>query len=162
MQSSSTQTFVGRAPNEGDQIWTVGFLAVRKVAAEQTGGLLEVAEFIFPGGYSPPWHLHHETAESFYVLEGEIRFQCADDVQRHGPGGFVYMPPGVPHSFYVESEGGARALHTGSPGGLWDFHAEVGRPAPELALPPQEPMDIEGLMAAAERHGIDILGPPLS
>jgi uncharacterized RmlC-like cupin family protein len=71
-----------------------------------------VAEFIFPAGFSPPWHLHHNTAESFYVLEGEIRFQCADDVQRHGPGGFVDLPPGVPHSFYVESENGARALHT--------------------------------------------------
>jgi hypothetical protein len=70
------------------------------------------------------------------------------------------MPAGVPHCFYVESEGGARALHTGSPGGLWDFHAAAGHQAPSYELPPAEPMDIAALTELAAQHGTEILGPP--
>jgi quercetin dioxygenase-like cupin family protein len=154
--------FVALAAPDGEAIWTVGFLAVRKLAAEHTDGRLELAEFIFPAGFSPPWHVHHTTAETFYVLEGEIRFQCADAVQRLGPGGFVNLPAGVPHSFYVESKAGARALHTASPGGLWDFHAEAGRPAESLTIPPAEPIDPERVGAIASRHALEILGPPLA
>jgi hypothetical protein len=66
------------------------------------------------------------------------------------------------HSFYVESEDGARVLHTGSPGGLWDFHAAAGRPASSHTLPPVEPMDVERLTALASQHELEILGPPLS
>src|SRR5215470_937941 len=156
MQTPTASPFRSLASDEGDPIWTVGFLAVRKIGAEETDGRLEVAEFIFPGGYSPPWHVHHTTAESFYVLSGEIRFHYGDRVERHGPGGFVHLPAGVPHGFYVESPDGARALHTGSPTGLWDFHTEVGRPAPQLTLPPAEPLDPERLGAIAAQHGIDI------
>jgi quercetin dioxygenase-like cupin family protein len=162
MRTDAPPRFIGLSAQDGEAIWTVGFLAVRKLAAEDTDGQLEVAEFIFPAGYSPPWHVHHKTAECFYVLSGVIRFQCGDVVERHGPGGFVHLPAGVPHSFYVESEDGARVLHTGSPGGLWDFHAAAGRPAPALTLPPSEPMDIERLNALAAEHALDILGPPLS
>jgi quercetin dioxygenase-like cupin family protein len=150
------------AATEGDAIWTFNFLAVRKLAAADTGGRLEVAEFVFPAGFSPPWHVHHETDESFYVLAGEIRFQCGDQLQRVGPGGFVSLPARVPHSFYVESDGGARTLHTGSPGGLWDFHAEIGRPADYHAVPEPEPIDAARVDAIAARHGIEILGPPLT
>jgi len=150
------------AAKEGDAIWTFNFLAVRKLAAEDTDGRLEVAEFIFGAGFSPPWHVHYETAESFYVLEGEIRFQCGDEVQRVGHGGFVSLPARVPHSFYVESAGGARVLHTGSPGGLWDFHAEMGRPAEYYGMPEPEAIDPAHAAAVAARHGLEILGPPLS
>jgi quercetin dioxygenase-like cupin family protein len=158
----ASHRFVSLSAHEGDAIWTVGFLAVRKLGAAATDGLLEVAEFIFPAGYSPPWHLHRDTAECFYVLSGTIRFHCGDTVERHGPGGFVHLPAGVPHGFYVESEDGARALHTGSPTGLWDFHAAVGRPAPSLTLPAREPLDPERLAAVAAEHAIEILGPPLA
>jgi quercetin dioxygenase-like cupin family protein len=156
------QRYHALAAKEGDAIWTFNFLAVRKLAAEDTDGRLEVAEFVFPAGFSPPWHVHYETDESFYVLEGELRFQSADEVQRVGPGGFVSLPARVPHSFYVESEGGARVLHTGSPGGLWYFHAEVGRSAVYYGIPEPEPIDPARVDAIAARHGLEILGPPLS
>src|SRR5687768_3904000 len=94
-------SFHALSREQGDAIWTFNFLAVRKLGAEQTDGRLEIAEFVLPAGFSPPWHVHHDTDETFYVLEGEIRFQCADEVRHLGPGGFVNLPAGIPHSFFV-------------------------------------------------------------
>jgi hypothetical protein len=53
-------------------------------------------------------------------------------------------------------------LHTGSPTGLWDFHAECGRPAEYYGIPEPEAIDPARVAAIAARHGVEILGPPLS
>ncbi len=141
-----------------EAIWTFNSLMIRRHASEQ----LEICEFFLPAGFSPPWHVHREATEVFYVLEGEIRFQAGDDVELVGPGGLISLPVGVPHSFYVESDG-ARALHTANPGVLWDFHAACGRPADDAtALPPAEEIDVARVLEVAARHEVEILGPPLS
>jgi hypothetical protein len=41
------------------------------------------------------------------------------------------------------------------------FFRAAGEPAAELVLPPERPLDIERIAAAAERTGaVKILGPP--
>ena len=52
-----------------------------------------------PGGPAAPEHVHHEHAESFYVLEGELTFMAGGRELRAAAGSWVQVPPGVPHTF---------------------------------------------------------------
>jgi hypothetical protein len=40
------------------------------------------------------------------------------------------------------------------------FAADVGEPAAAPGLPPPAPPDVERLLAAADRYGVEILPPP--
>jgi quercetin dioxygenase-like cupin family protein len=46
-------------------------------------------------------HVHREHTDSFYVLEGELTVELGPDAERLalGAGGFVAIPPSVPHGF---------------------------------------------------------------
>ena len=72
-----------------------------------------------PGDSGPPPHVHHEHADAFYVLEGELGFVLGPDLQRVdvGAGGFVAAPPDVVHTFTNESGSEARFLNFHAPDG---------------------------------------------
>jgi mannose-6-phosphate isomerase-like protein (cupin superfamily) len=46
-----------------------------------------------------PLHVHHTDDEAWYVLEGSLRFQIADDIFELGPGGAALAPQGTPHAY---------------------------------------------------------------
>ena len=103
-----------------------------------------------------------EEQETFYVLEGEAVFHLDGSERALGPGSFVSVPAGVPHAYLVTSEV-ARALVLITPGGgaMEAFFRDAAEPASEGTLPPQGPLDIERIGAAAARTGaVEILGPP--
>jgi len=77
-------------------------------------------------------------------------------------GGFVSVPPGVPHAYLVTSDiARTLVLLTPGTGAMESFFRAAGEPAAELVLPPERPLDIERIAAAAERTGaVKILGPP--
>ena len=60
--------------------------------------------------FGAPFHYHEELIESFYVLSGEIWFRVGDDEVALGPGGFAFVPAGVPHSFANRTDEPARML----------------------------------------------------
>jgi hypothetical protein len=75
-------------------------------------------------------------------------------------GEFALAPHGVPHTYRVESEAGARWLVLSSTGDFDRFVAAYGVPAPERRLPdPTEP-DLDRLAELAAEHDIELLGPP--
>ena len=94
------------------------------------------------------------------VIEGEARFVRGDDEVVLGPGGFIRIPPSVPHSFETLGDEPSRILDIVTPAGLWDFFAEAGEPARELRLPDriEIPPNLPELVA---RAGGAVLGPPL-
>ena len=57
-------------------------------------------------------HVHHEHTDAFYVLEGELTFEIGPDRQTAivRSGGFVAVPPNVPHAFSHDSDRPARWL----------------------------------------------------
>src|SRR5262245_53898849 len=95
-------------------------------------------------------------------MSGDVRVRHGDDIFEASLGSLVYGPRGVPHSFTVDSEE-ARLLLFFSPGGAEAFFREGGKPAPSLSIPPEveEFIDREALMAIAEKHGQQLVGPPL-
>jgi hypothetical protein len=74
---------------------------------------------------------------------------------------FANMPVGTPHSFKNESNKPAKMLASVAPAGLEKMFMEIGVPLAEgatTALPPTRE-DIEKLLAAAPKYGIEILLP---
>jgi mannose-6-phosphate isomerase-like protein (cupin superfamily) len=69
-------------------------------------------------GAGPPLHLHRTFEDSFFVLEGVLTVQLADDVVELGPGDFATAPPGVPHSLTNAhaGQGACRAVNLLTPG----------------------------------------------
>jgi hypothetical protein len=69
-------------------------------------------------------------------------------------------PAGLAHTYLVTSEV-ARSLILVTPGSgaMEQFFRQAGEPVPELVLPEAGPLDIDRIVAAAERTGaVEILG----
>ena len=159
-------TGTGRAtvlgPGEGEGLWfNNDLLTIKATGATTDGGFLLIEEHARQGKVTP-LHTHPEEAETFYVLEGEAVFHVDGEERSLGAGGFASVPRGVPHAYLVKSEE-ARILIVVTPGSgaLEAFLRDAGEPATDQTLPPEGPLDIERIGAAAERTGaVKILGPP--
>ena len=44
-------------------------------------------------------HIHHDSDEIAYVLDGEVTFKIGDQITVGGPGTCAFMPRGVPHAW---------------------------------------------------------------
>jgi mannose-6-phosphate isomerase-like protein (cupin superfamily) len=142
---------------QGDAIWFLGTRMTVKAGSEATGGALTLIDCECPAGFTAPPHVHMVEDEAFYILEGEIEVTCDTTRWTVEPGGFVFLPKGLPHRFEVSSDGPARFLQLTTPAQFERFAADTGSRATRPGLPaPSEP-DIERLLAAAARHDIRIL-----
>jgi quercetin dioxygenase-like cupin family protein len=146
----------------GETVWFLQNRMTVKATAESTGGAFGLVESWIAPGASPPLHIHHREDESFFVLEGEVRFRYGDEEVRGGPGTFVFLPRDVPHTFIVESDTPAHVLTLLTPGGGERFFLDGGRTPEGPGLPPPGPPDVEKLKALGPVYANEIVGPPLT
>lgn len=154
------QTIIKQA-GEGRTIAVVGDVYRFLATGEDTNGKYAFWEAIVPPGGGPPPHVHSREEEGFYILEGEITFTIDGKRVVATAGMFANMPVGTPHSFKNESGKSARMLISVAPAGLEKMFFEVGVPVPQgatTAAPPTKE-EIERLLAAAPRYGIEIRLP---
>ena len=78
------------------------------------------ARVVGPGD-GPPLHTHEAQDESWYVLEGELRFKLGDTMQAAPAGSFVFVPRGTVHAFQNVGPGPARILVIFTPAGMEPF-----------------------------------------
>jgi quercetin dioxygenase-like cupin family protein len=149
------------APGDGAAVWHLGMLLTFKATTEATGGRCWIKELDAPRDAATPRHVHSREDEAFYVLDGVVSLYLGDDVLRASAGTFAWGPRSLPHAFRVESET-AKMLVIGTPGGFDRFFFDTGTPATRRTLPPQPtaPPALDAIVAAARRHGVDIIGPP--
>jgi mannose-6-phosphate isomerase-like protein (cupin superfamily) len=146
-------------PAEGQAWWFLGNLVTVKAAGAQTRGRLTAVEFLNPPRFAPPLHRHLEEDEFFYVLSGTARISCGGEDFTAGPGAFVMLPVGLPHTFIVGPDQPWRVLQLTTPAGFEDYVAQLGEPARERRLPDPAPFDPAAL-GHASRYPVEILGPP--
>jgi quercetin dioxygenase-like cupin family protein len=161
-EKTRTADPIARPPGEGEALWFNNDLLTFKATGGETAGGLVVLEELARQGKVTPLHTHPRETESFYLLEGEARFHVDGDEVSVGAGGFVSIPPGVPHAYLVASET-ARTLILIAPGSgaMEAFFREAGDPAPERVLPAEGPLDLDRIAAAAGRTGaVELVGPP--
>jgi quercetin dioxygenase-like cupin family protein len=129
---------------------------VFKVTGDDTGGAFDyfVVEVAPHGG--PPLHVHHAQEESLHVLSGRFKVRVGDDEQILELGGFAFMPSGLPHAFLNLTDEPAEVVVVYTPGGGHRFYEELG-PLTRDGTP-----DRAEVAACFERHGMTLLGPPLS
>jgi len=148
-----------------ERLWFLNNLVTVRVRHDQGEDGISVLESLAPHGSSPPLHVHRTEDELFHVLEGELRVRADDAEIRIGSGESLLAPKGVPHTYRVESLDGARWLVVTTSGDFERFVRELSRQAerPELPSPPGPPTaeQQDALAAAAPRHGIELVGPPL-
>jgi quercetin dioxygenase-like cupin family protein len=145
---------VAVAPGKGASIQgPVGGPLEFKVRGDQTGGSLTALENVIPPGEGPPLHVHANEDESWYLIEGDLRFKLGDEVHHAPEGSFVFVPRGVPHNFHNAGDAPARILVMFTPSGMEAFFERFA----ELDAP--EPAAFKNIGAGV---GMDVLGPPLA
>ena len=141
-------------PGEGMRIeGPVGGPLAFKVRGEQTNGALTALENVIPPGQGPPLHTHANEDESWYVIDGELRFRLDRDVQLAPAGSFVFVPRGTPHCFQNVADAPARILVMFTPAGMerfFDRFAALSAPDPEAFRSIGAPL------------GMEVVGPPLA
>jgi quercetin dioxygenase-like cupin family protein len=146
-----------RKSHEGRTIAVVGDIYRFLATGEDTAGKYAMFESTLSPGGGPPPHTHSREEESFYVLEGTVTFQVGDKKWTATAGDFANVPIGCLHCFKNETDKSARMLVTVTPAGLDQMFLETGVPvAPGESPPPPSAAEIERLLAAAPKYGIEI------
>jgi quercetin dioxygenase-like cupin family protein len=150
-----------RTADHGRTVAVVGDVYRFLATGADTGGAYALWEATVPPGGGPPPHVHSREQEGFYVLDGEITFTVGRERIVATAGTFANMPAGVPHSFRNESDRTARMLISVVPAGLEGMFFEVGVTLADGATTasPPTPDEVERLLAAAPRYGIELLPP---
>ena len=155
--TTSTVPSVVLAKGEGLRLQSgPGRDLIFKVTGEDTAGALDyfIVEVAPRGG--PPLHVHHVQEETIHVLKGSFKVRIGDEIFRLDEGGFAYLPSKVPHAFLNLTDQPAEIIVVYTPGGGQKFYAELG-PATRQGTP-----DRAVVAAIFEKHGMSLLGPPLS
>jgi quercetin dioxygenase-like cupin family protein len=147
------------ADRGGESLWFDGGLLTFKVTGAHTAGALLLLEVLQPEGKTPPVHVHPEADETFYVLDGELLVHIDGTEHSARKGGVLVVPRATPHTFVVTSQT-ARILLAFTPASavMEDFVRRASQPAADPTLTARPP-DSERYQAAAERSGLEVVGP---
>jgi mannose-6-phosphate isomerase-like protein (cupin superfamily) len=103
-----------------------------------------------PGERGPDPHVHREHTDSFYVLDGELKFAVGPEGEpiRIPAGGFLAVPPKVVHSFANETSMEARFLNFHTPDGGFAAYMRGRRDGLDVAFDSFDPPRDGGRPAA--------------
>ncbi len=128
-----------------------------KLSGGDTDRAYAMMEDITEPQAGPPLHRHNREDESFYVLEGHYRFAVDGQEIKAGPGTFVHAPRGTVHTFQNIGQTAGRLPVTVQPAGLEVFLADLSAATAGMTEP-----DMEVIIPVFEKHGLELLGPPLA
>ena len=115
---------VVRRPGEGKQVTLAEKPMTFLVTGEDTKHT-SMFDWTLPAGFSTGLHVHRVQEETFYVLEGECRWQVGEEIIIATPGTYLFIPPGVPHNIANASDKPARMIMTVSPPGHEHYFEEL-------------------------------------
>jgi len=151
----------GGGEHTGGAWWFLDTLVVAHRFATETGPV--VLEVTLPAGASPPLHVHQDGDDSWYVLDGQMVVRCGGREWLAGPGHWVSLPRGVPHSFRVVGARTARVLTVLADDSFLRLVRELGEPAGAAGLPEATGgPGMEVLSRAMAAHDITTVGPSIS
>ena len=138
-------------PAKEGKLVSMGGIGVKfKISGDETNRAFSIVEHpVQPRTLVPP-HLHHDTDEYSYVVEGQFGARIGDEILLAGPGEYILKPRGIPHTFWNPTDKVARLVEIISPAGFEKFFAEAG----DLFL--KGPPALEQVKALAARYDTSI------
>ena len=98
-----------------------------KIRGDETRQAFSIVEHpLQPRTLVPP-HLHHDTDEYSYVVEGQFGARIGDEILLANPGDYILKPRNIPHTFWNPTDKLARLVEIISPAGFEKFFMEAGR-----------------------------------
>jgi mannose-6-phosphate isomerase-like protein (cupin superfamily) len=143
------------APGEGGRGQMPGESFTVKASGETTNGLLAFAEGQFAARHGTFLHRHMNSAEAFWVLEGNFLIDIEDRAQELGPGGFALVPPGSAHRITNVGDSPGKVIGLYAPAGPEAGFRAVRERAAELGTIPSE----EEVTAILASRDIIRIGP---
>jgi quercetin dioxygenase-like cupin family protein len=147
-----TQVIQYTAAGEGAELQAPDAVLTVKIDAEHTDGAYELFQVDAPRGPTTPLH-RTGWAKAYYMLQGRMIVQIADEGYDVGPGSSVTIPAGALHTFTVLSPS-ATFLVVSLTGAMSRFHSDLeatvrGRPMEDAAA------DIQQVLS---RHDVGVVG----
>jgi quercetin dioxygenase-like cupin family protein len=152
-----------RAADTGPAYWGPGDIYTFLATGEETNGEYFVMEGLVPPNAGPPPHIHHDAAETFYIVDGQVEVKLGDKVHQAKAGDFVHISKGTPHAFFNRSRAPAKMVLTFVPAGIEKFFEEAFKRATDRhgTPPPITEEFIRHLLGTAQRYdSIQFLPPP--
>ncbi|WP_406415582.1 cupin domain-containing protein [Streptomyces sp. NBC_00873] len=142
-------------------------------ATKEQGSSVSIFEVVVPPGFDVGAHVHNDSQEFFYVLEGELQLLAFEPAKRtenswHDwestdgdrvvsatEGACMFVPPGTPHAFRNASNEPARMLFQCYPSPYHEYYFE------EIAEIWQAggPVDAEAVEQMRRRYDVHQLTP---
>jgi quercetin dioxygenase-like cupin family protein len=116
-----------KIPLSEGKLVSMGGVGVKfKISGDETRNAFSIVEHpVEPKTLVPP-HVHHDTDEYSYVVEGQFGARIGDEIILADKGDYVLKPRGIPHTFWNPTDKPARLLEIISPAGFEKFFAEAG------------------------------------
>ena len=144
------------ARGDGRPVHVLGTDLTIKISSRDTNGAFAVFEGFTLPLQGPPLHRHRDQDEWWYIVEGEYRFEVDGEEIYASAGDTVFAPRGSIHTFQNIGDEVGRTIGTSVPGGLDVFFEDLEQAVPRGAAP-----DMAKLLPIFEKHGQELLGPPL-
>jgi quercetin dioxygenase-like cupin family protein len=143
-------------PGQGP-VWNMapGRSAALKLLGRETADSVMMFEEVAPRGTVTPMHLHHDSDEVTYVLNGEFTVKIGDEVTVGGPGTCVFMPRGVPHAWKNTGPDTGRLLFIYTPARAGKFFEDMS--GMQRALSSINDDEIATLL---QSYHWEVVGPP--
>jgi mannose-6-phosphate isomerase-like protein (cupin superfamily) len=121
-------------PGEGERLEMGPTSLLLRAVGEDTADTFFLTESTIAAGFpGPPLHTHERIHDMFFVLDGTVTFRVDDDEIEAGPGTFVCVQPGTPHTFANRSDSPARMLNFNTPAGFEAYMRELAAAGAEAS-----------------------------
>ena len=154
-QASAARSPKFTVRGQGERLNVLGDTQHVLLTGEETEGRFSLVES-GPNdpGVGPPLHIHHREDETFYVLEGKVKFTVEDESVVCESGSSVFLPRDSVHTWKVVGDKPARMLITLTPSGLEGYFRQLSELGAEGAP------DMKKLLQISAEYGIEF--PELS
>ena len=128
-----------------------GRFAALKLFGHETNESIMLFEETVPAGTRSWFHLHRDSDEVAWVLDGEITFKIGDDVTVGGPGTCAFMPRNIAHAWKNSGSDTARVVFLYTPAAAGGYVEEL--------LNQREPMSDDERNRRLEHYRWEVVGP---